>query len=179
MPARKTLERLASLLGQATEEARASVHSLRASTTEVSDLADALRRASEESAAACPLRFKLTVEGAVKEMRPIVRDEVYRIGYEAIRNAFHHSGGTEVQVVLTYAHSLDLLVRDNGKGIDPDIAAKGKVGHFGLTGMQERAVRIGAKLTICGSANAGTKLELIVPGHVVFSRTRIAAGKTV
>jgi ligand-binding sensor domain-containing protein/signal transduction histidine kinase len=177
MPARTTLEKLSSLLGQATEEARASLHSMRASTTEVNDLADALRRASEESAAAYPLRFKLTVKGAVKEMHPIVRDEVYRIGYEAIRNAFHHSGGTEVLVVLTYAHSLDLLVCDNGKGIDPNIAAKGKARHFGLTGMQERAVRIGAKLTISSSANAGTKLELIVPGHVVFSRARIAAGK--
>ncbi len=133
--------------------------------------ADALRRASEESAAACPLRFKFMVEGAVKEMHPIVRDEVYRIGYEAIRNAFHHSGGTEVQVVLTYAHSLDLIVRDDGKGIDPDIAVKGKAGHFGLAGMQEPAVRIAAKLTICGSANAGTKLELIVPGYVVFTNT--------
>jgi signal transduction histidine kinase/streptogramin lyase len=177
-PARKTMERLAKLLGQAMQEARASLLSLRASTTETNDLADGLRRAGEESAVASPLRFRLTVEGAVKEMHPIVRDEVYRIGYEAIRNAFHHSGGAEVQVVLTYGHSLELVVRDDGKGIDPDIAAKGKPGHFGLTGMQERAVRIGAKMTICSSSNAGTKLELIVPGQVVFSRTRVALVKT-
>jgi signal transduction histidine kinase len=177
-PARKTMERLAKLLGQAMQEARASLLSLRASTTQTNDLADGLRRAGEESAVASPLRFSLTVEGAVKEMHPIVRDEVYRIGYEAIRNAFHHSGGTEVQVVLTYGHSLELVVRDDGKGIDTGIAANGKPGHFGLTGMQERAVRIGAKMTICSSSNAGTKLELIVPGQVVFSRTRAALVKT-
>src|SRR5262249_16473060 len=120
------------------------------------------RRACEESATAYPLRFTFKVEGDVKEMHPIVRDEVYRIGYEAIRNAFHHSEGAEVQVVLTYAHSLELIVRDDGKGFDPDIADKGKPWHFGLTGMQERAARIGAKLAISSSANAGTKLELIV-----------------
>jgi signal transduction histidine kinase len=177
-PARNTMERLAKLLGQAMQEARASLLSLRTSATETNDLADGLRRAGEESAVASPLRFRLTVKGAIKEMHPIVRDEVYRIGYEAIRNAFHHSGGTEVQVVLTYGHSLELVVGDDGKGIDPDIAAKGKPGHFGLTGMQERAVRIGAKMTICSSSNAGTKLELIVPGQVVFSRIRVAVEKT-
>jgi signal transduction histidine kinase/ligand-binding sensor domain-containing protein len=178
VPARKTLEKLATMLGQAMQEARASLLSLRTSTTEANHLADGLRRAGEESATAYPLRFTFMVEGTVKEMHPVVRDEVYRIGYEAIRNAFHHSGGTEVQVVLSYTHSLELIVRDDGKGIDPDIAVKGKPSHFGLTGMQERAVRIGAKLSISSSANTGTKLELIVPGHVIFSRPRLGLGKT-
>jgi len=144
------------------------LQSLRASATEVNDLAEGLRRAGEESAAGCPLQFKLTVKGASRDMHPIVRDEVYRIGYEAIRNAFRHSGGSKVETVLTYAHSLELLVRDDGKGIDHEIVANGKPGHFGLTGMQERAVRIGAKVTICSSANEGTKVELIVPGQIVF-----------
>ena len=71
-------------------------------------------------------------------MHPIVRDEVYRIGYEAIRNASIHSGGAKVEVVLTYARSLELLVRDDGKGIDPDTVVHGKPGHFGLTGMHDR-----------------------------------------
>ena len=175
---RRTLEKLATLLGQAMQEARDSLLSLRTSTTETNDLADGLRRAGEECAAAYPLRFTLRVEGAVKEMHPVVRDEIYRIGYEAIRNAFHHSGGAEVRVVLTYAHSLELVVRDDGKGIDPDIAVNGKPWHFGLAGMQERAVRIGAKLSISSSANGGTRLELIVPGHIVFSRSRVGLGKT-
>jgi signal transduction histidine kinase len=80
---------------------------------------------------------------------------------------------------LTYALSLELIVRDDGRGIDPDIAAKGKPRHFGLTGTQERAERIGAKLTISSSANAGTELKLIVPGQVAFLRPRVGLGRTV
>ena len=71
-------------------------------------------------------------------------------------------------MVLIYAHSLELRVSDNGKGMDAEIAAKGKQGHFGLTGMQERAMRIGAHLTIRSSGSAGTEVELIVPGRIVF-----------
>jgi len=169
---RETLEKLSGWLAQAVQEARASLLSLRVSATEANDLAEALHRAGEESVAAYPVQFTLTVEGSAKEMHPIVRDEVYRIGYEAIRNASIHSGGTKVEVVLTYAHFLSLLVRDDGKGMDPDVTAKGKPGHFGLTGMQERATRIGAKLTIRSSPLAGTEVELMVPGKIVFRERR-------
>jgi signal transduction histidine kinase len=131
-------------------------------------LAEALQNGGEECVAAHPVQFNLMVKGTVKEMHPVVRDEVYRIGYEAIRNAAAHSGGSKVEVVLTYANCLELRVSDNGKGIDPDIAAKGKPGHFGLTGMQERAARIGAHLTIRSSGSAGSEVELMVPGRIVF-----------
>jgi signal transduction histidine kinase len=176
---RAVLEKLTEWLGNAMQEARASLLSLRASATEVNDLAEALQSAGEECVAAYPIQFTLVIEGTVKDMHPIVRDEVYRIGYEAIRNAGAHSGGTKVKVVLTYAHSLELRVSDNGKGIDPDIIARGKPGHFGLTGMQERATRIGANLTIRSSRTAGTEVELIVPGRIVFREKRSLLEKTI
>jgi signal transduction histidine kinase len=169
---RETLRKLSAWLGQATEEARASLLSLRAPATQVNDLAEALHRAGAECAAAGALQFTLTVKGAVREMHPIVRDEVYRIGYEAIRNASIHSGGAKVEVVLTYARSLGLLVRDDGKGIDPDTVVHGKPGHFGLTGMQERATRIGARMTVRSAVNAGTEVDLTVPGHIGFRQRR-------
>jgi signal transduction histidine kinase/ligand-binding sensor domain-containing protein len=162
------LEKLARWLDKAMQEARASLLSLRTSTTETNDLAEALRHQGEECAAAHPVQFNLVVAGTAKEMHPIVRDEVYWIGYEAIRNAAAHSGGSRVEVVLTYANCLELRVSDNGKGIDLDIATKGKPGHFGLTGMRERATRIGAHLTIRSSGHAGTEVELMVPGRIAF-----------
>jgi signal transduction histidine kinase len=113
--------------------------------------------------------FSFTVEGAAQEMHPIVRDEIYRIGYEAIRNACSHSEGTSVEVDLRYARDLILRVRDNGRGIAPDVLTKGKRDHFGLNGMQERADRMGAKL-IFHSKNPGTEVELIVPGNLGFRR---------
>jgi len=168
-----TLEKLSKWLAQAMREARASLLSLRASTTETNDLSAALNRAGEECAAVHPIRFSLVVEGATKEMHPVVRDEVYRIGYEAIRNACTHSGGNGVEVTLSYARDLELRIRDNGKGIDQEIVGKGRPGHFGLAGMQERATRIGGKLSIRSSASAGTEVELIVAGQIVYRRKRI------
>ena len=109
--------------------------------------------------------------GNAREMHPIVRDEMYRIGYEAIRNACTHSGASRLEVELKYADDLALRVGDNGTGIDPAIADKGKDGHFGLQGMRERAARIGGKLTLLSSSNSGTEIKLMVPGRIVFRKT--------
>ena len=108
--------------------------------------------------------------GDAKEMHPIVRDEIYRIGYEAIRNACMHSGASQLEVELRYANDLALRVGDNGTGIDPTIADGGKDGHFGLQGMRERAARIGGKLTLGSSSNSGTEITLIVPGGIIFRK---------
>lgn len=80
-----------------------------------------------------------------------------------------------MEVTLSYANDLSIRVRDNGKGIDPLIAAKGKEGHFGLQGMRERADRIGAKLTITTSPDSGTEIVLVVPWRIVFRHSRALA----
>ena len=170
---RSAVEQLSVWLGRATEEGRAALNSLRTSTTETNDLAEALRRAIEECRIHSFMEASFAVVGAVSEMHPIVRDEVYRIGYEAIRNACVHSQATRLQVELTYAEDLVLRVRDNGVGIDPAIASEGKEGHFGLRGMRERAGRIMAKLTVETSASSGTEIKLVVPGSIIY-RSRIA-----
>ena len=166
---RQALEKLSAWLGRATEEGRAALNSLRTSTTEVNDLAGAFRRAIEECRIHSSMEASLHVTGEVQEMHPIVRDEVYRIAYEAIRNACVHSHATQLKVELTYAKDLSLSVRDNGAGIDPDIVHRGKQGHFGLQSMRERAARIVGQLTIEGSANAGTEIRLVVPGGIIYS----------
>src|SRR6201986_3056790 len=97
-----------------------------------------------------------SVVGVAKEMHPIARDEIYRIGYEAIRNACEHSSASELDVHLNYADALTLQINDNGAGIEPAIVSEGRAGHFGLQGMRERAERIGSKLTLASSPNAGT-----------------------
>jgi signal transduction histidine kinase len=137
---------------------------------EGNDLAEAFRRAGEECVFERPIEFNVSVEGSCQEMHPVVRDEVYRIGYEAIRNACTHSGAKLVTAELSYLDDLTLRVRDNGKGIEPDMAATGKNGHFGLVGMYERASRIRGKLTISSTAGSGTDVELVVPRSIVFER---------
>jgi signal transduction histidine kinase len=157
-------------LGQATREGRATVNALRASTAEQNDLADALRRAMDDCQRQGSLEPSLTVTGDPREMHPVVRDEVYRMGYEAIRNACTHSRGTRLEVGLHYAQDLTLRVTDNGVGIDPAVAGSGKDGHFGLQGMRERAARIGATLKVASSADTGTEIVVIVPGRAIFRK---------
>src|SRR6267142_450158 len=156
---------------RAIQEGRAALNSLRTSTTQRNDLADALRRVTENGFVPRSMRVTFSVVGDARDMHPVVRDEVYRIGYEAIRNACLHSSATQLEIELVYAQELTLRVRDNGVGIDTAIADKGRDGHFGLQGMRERAARIGGTLSMMTSAS-GTDIKLIVPGGIIFRTIR-------
>ena len=165
---RATMRRVSQWLGQATQEGRAALSSLRVSVTSRNDLAEAFRRAADDCLIHRAMEVNLSVIGEPREMHPIARDEVYRIGYEAIRNACSHSGGTRLTIQLTFAQDLSLRVSDNGTGMDIRIAEHGKDGHFGLRGMHERAARIGGKISISSSAESGTDISLVVPGKIIF-----------
>ena len=63
-----------------------------------------------------------------------------------------------------------LRVRDDGKGIDPEVlAAQGIEGHYGLRGMPERAAVIGGNLTVWSEVGAGTEVELRLPAATVYA----------
>jgi len=166
---RQAMEKLSLWLGQATQEGRAALNSLRTSTTEANELGEALRRATEKDLAPETTDISFKVLGKVQEMRPMVRDEVYRIGYEAIRNALSHSKGSHLDVELKYGQDLSVRVRDDGIGMDPSLVTKRKDEHFGLVGMTERAARIGGQLTMT-SSTSGTEILLTVPGEIVFRK---------
>src|SRR4030095_5410361 len=147
-------ERLESVIDQAERaivEGRDAVQGLRATTIEDNDLALAIRTLGEELAAAesGPRRpdFTVEVEGAPRNLHPILRDEVYRIVGEAMRNAFRHSDAQRIEVEIHYdERQFRLRVRDNGKGIAPKlIGDDGREGHFGLRGMRERAQLLGGE----------------------------------
>jgi signal transduction histidine kinase len=168
----RALEKLSEWLTRATEEGRAALHSLRTSTTETNELAAALRQALDSCSDESSMVAEFELNGEAREMHPIVRDEVYLIGYEAIRNAYMHSAGSRLHVQLTYGDYLSLSIRDDGTGIDPSIAVAGKAGHFGVPSMRERAARIGARLTIETTSNSGTDVKIVVPGKLAFSKAR-------
>jgi signal transduction histidine kinase/ligand-binding sensor domain-containing protein len=168
---RRAMEKLSVWLESAMQEGRAALNSLRTGTTQTNDLAAALRRVTEDGLIPSSMAVTFSVIGDAREMHPIVRDEIYRIGYEAIRNACTHSGASRLEVELRYTRDLTLRVDDNGTGIDPVIADLGKDGHFGLQGMRERAARIGGKLALGSSPNSGTEIKLVVPGSIIFRKT--------
>jgi signal transduction histidine kinase len=113
--------------------------------------------------------FRIVVEGQRKPLHPLLRDEVYRIVREALINAFRHARAKNIEVEVNYSSSqLRILVRDDGCGIDPQVLRSGRDGHWGLSGMRERAEQVGARLHVYSNRAAGTEVELSVPGHVAF-----------
>ena len=154
---------------QAITEGREAVQGLRASTVERNDLAVAIKTLGEELAAESGKRASVElcvgVEGTPRALHPIVRDEIYRIGSEALRNAFRHAEAKQIEVELRYdERQLRLRVRDDGKGIDAEfLTAEGRTGHFGLHGMRERAKLMRGNLTVWTALGSGTEIELSVP----------------
>ena len=148
---------------------------LRASTLERNDLAIAIRTlgdalASDATALKRP-DFSVAVEGETRDLHPIVRDEIYKIAAEALRNAFRHADAERVEVEIRYDdEQFRLRVRDDGKGIDAKVLAnQGLDGHYGLRGMPERAGVIGGKLAVWSELGAGTEIELRLPASIVYA----------
>ncbi|HEU4530444.1 MAG TPA: triple tyrosine motif-containing protein, partial [Steroidobacteraceae bacterium] len=161
---RRAMEQLSAWLGQAVKEGREALRALRGPAEGLDDLAAALKRAAESTQIDGSMQIVCATSGQPRELHPIVADEVYRIGYEAIRNACMHSGASKLDIEVAYDGDFTLRVSDNGKGIADEVSARGKEGHFGLRGMRERAAHIGAGLTVRKPAvGNGTRVELIVP----------------
>jgi len=168
-PAKPLIKRVLGLMGRVIDEGRNAVRGLRSPQGNLHDLGQAFARFPQELGAGEEFEFRVIVEGMPRLLHPIIRDEVYRISRESFVNAFRHSHASKIEIDVNYsAHSLRVLVRDNGCGIDPQVLRAGRDGHWGLPGMRERAERVGAELKVWSRAAAGTEVELIVPGRIAF-----------
>jgi len=163
-PAGLSLARALQLMGEAIEEDRNAVRELRASPADSHDLEQAFSRIRRELVIEGQVDFCVAVAGRPRPLHPIIRDEVYRIGREALMNAFRHSGARAVEVDLEYtARYLRLVVRDNGCGIDPRVLRTGREGHGGLSGMRERLALYGGALRIDSRKSVGTTVTVSFP----------------
>jgi PAS domain S-box-containing protein len=159
------LERILQLMNQGVKEGRDAIQGLRASDSDNSDLVLALSRIRQELLEVQPeIDVRVSVAGQPQQFPAEIQDEIYRIGKEALANAFSHSGAKRVELELEYSgRELQMWIRDNGRGIDPQVLEKGRDGHWGLAGMRERAARIGGRLNILSRATAGTEIQLSIP----------------
>lgn len=168
-PVLPALNRVLELMGHVVDEGRNTLRGLRSSIENPQDLKNSFSRIPEELGMREEIDFRVVVEGATMPLRSAIRDDVYSIGREALVNAYRHSEASRIEVQLDYAPSLlRILVRDDGRGIDTKVIESGRDGHWGLSGMRERAGRIGARLKVMSRAGAGTEVELRVPGNVAF-----------
>ena len=175
--ARRVLEDALDRASQAIAEGRDAIGSLRMSTIEKNDLAVAIKTIAEELARAQDNQgstpFQVLVEGTPRELHPILRDEVYRLATEAMRNAFRHAEAKNLEVEIRYDEEyFRVRVRDDGKGIPSDVlSGDGRQGHYGLPGMRERAKLVGGKLTIWTELDGGTEIELTIPGASAYVKS--------
>jgi signal transduction histidine kinase/streptogramin lyase len=168
-PAKSLLRHVQQLMSRVIDEGRNAVRGLRAAPESGDDLEQAFARIPGEMGASDGVAFRVFVDGQPHPLHPLIRDEMYRIGREAAVNAFRHSDGSRIEIELEYSlHYVRMLVRDDGRGIDEHVLRAGRDGHWGLSGMRERAQRIGASLKVWSRAGAGTEVELLVPNHVAF-----------
>jgi signal transduction histidine kinase/ligand-binding sensor domain-containing protein len=119
-------------------------------------------------------RLRVRESGRRRDVAPVVHVELLRIGQEAVTNAYRHSQATRISVdILHRPQNIRMRIRDDGNGIPLAVAAAGgRDGHFGLTGMRERARKLGARLSIGTAKGGGTAVDLLIPASVAYARGR-------
>ncbi len=168
---------------RAITESQVAIEGLRDAHVAENDLAQLLRATGEELVASQSAdhdapTFGLTVEGERRTLVPVTRDQVYRIAREVLRNAFRHAHARRIEAEILYdEHQFRLRVRDDGKGMDPQVLEKGgRAGHWGLLGVRERAQQMGAKLDLWSEAGAGTEVQLTVAAAIAYEKAPDRSG---
>jgi signal transduction histidine kinase/streptogramin lyase len=169
-PARQIFEEALKQSDQVMLEGRELVLDLRETVSEPSDLPTAFADFGDGMRKGASCDFKVVVNGTVRPLHPVVLEELFKVGKEALGNAFRHSGAHSVETELNYERSeLRIRVRDDGTGIDSAILRQGhREGHFGLPGMRERAQKVGAHLDVWSRSGAGTEVEVRIPAGVAY-----------
>jgi signal transduction histidine kinase len=159
---------------QAIVEGRDAIHDLRSSAPAALSLAEEITSLGEELVAKDrnedPVQFRVVIEGSAQTLHPNVHVEIVRIAREGLRNAFGHSQARRIETEVAYSNNLfRLRIRDDGKGIDPEVWNRGeRIGHWGLAGMRERAERLGGKLEVWSEPGAGTEVDLRIPASIAY-----------
>ena len=164
---------------EAIAESQDAIRGLRSEQMAQNDLAQLLTAMVNELASSQDANHnvpsvRVIVEGEPRTLLPAIQDEVYRIAREVLRNVFQHASAHQIEAELRYdEHAFRLRIRDDGKGIEPEVLKQGKrAGHWGLPGVWERARRIGAKLEVWSDAGAGTEVQLTVPAALAYETSR-------
>lgn len=122
-------------------------------------------------------RFAASIHGKPRPVCPKVRSEVHAIVREALFNAARHARANLVEFIMDYrADRLVVLVRDDGCGMAPALSAgTGRPRHFGIVGMRERAVAIGAAWRLDSAPGKGTSVHLEIAAELAYPGRRSAA----
>jgi ligand-binding sensor domain-containing protein/signal transduction histidine kinase len=141
-------------------DARQSIWALRSQDSGETTLPVRLRR-MVEAEGGHGLEAKFSIFGAYRPMPPGTEREFLRVAQEAIHNVKKHAGAWHLSVQLEYGpNEVALEVRDDGRGFAANRKPESTSGHYGLTGMKERAAAIGGTLEVSSEPGAGTTVRL-------------------
>jgi ligand-binding sensor domain-containing protein/signal transduction histidine kinase len=162
LEATQQVDRTRALVREGLADARRSIWDLRADGTQATlplRLTNLIQQSSTED-----LNTNIDIGGTYRALPPALENEVLRIAQEALANVVRHSGATRVELDLRYhPNELTLTISDNGVGFQSTDTTLPAQGHFGLQGMRERAVQIGATLNVESSPESGTTVTLCAP----------------
>lgn len=153
---------------QAVAEGRQVLSLLRSTAPEPYDFVDGLLRLGKAEVDK-DTEFVVNVVGRQRELRPQAWAEVYRICREAVANAARHASARSVRLTLSFLADLEVTIVDDGCGMSSALISNGREDHFGLQGMRERALILGARLAFEGGPGIGTTVRLNVPGAAAYA----------
>jgi signal transduction histidine kinase len=169
-PAKPILRHALDLIRKGINEGRATLLGLRSPALLEASLEKALCDVRNDFAPSVRARFRMVILGETKALEPAVQEQVFWIAREALLNALRHSEASSVEVEIEYLQrKLRVVVRDNGKGIDPQAWQSDENLHWGLTGMRERAASIGAEVRVWSNQGEGTEVGISVPIRSVYA----------
>jgi ligand-binding sensor domain-containing protein/signal transduction histidine kinase len=158
--AAKQLDLTRSYVREGLADARQSIWALRTQDSGETTLPVRLRRIVE-AAEGSGLESRFSVFGAYRPLPAETERELLRVAQEAVHNVKKHAGASQLSVQLEYGPAtIALEVRDNGRGGAVDQKPESLRGHFGLTGMRERAAAMGGTLEVSGGPGEGTTVRL-------------------
>jgi signal transduction histidine kinase/ligand-binding sensor domain-containing protein len=170
-PTRQSMQKALTTANQVLVEGRDRVRDLRSEATSTHELSMRLSSCGEELRQDHNIAFKLTIVGSVRTLNPIVGDEAYWIGREALLNAFRHSQASTIELEIIYGFAnLRLSIRDDGRGIDQETLNSAIPDHWGRSGMRERAEKFGGQLSLWSRPGAGTEVDLTIPSRFAYPR---------
>jgi signal transduction histidine kinase/ligand-binding sensor domain-containing protein len=167
--AKTALERALALSRSAIGGGRLTLQSLRRHPVTGSALVESLRQTADAYSEKTLSTVEYRIDGEEQLLHPQVAEDLSELGQEALRNALKYAGRGIVKVRLRFGPSaFELMVRDEGPGMAEEIQRAGIPGHYGLTGMRERAARIAGEFSIISAPMQGTTVQVAVPASRAY-----------
>jgi signal transduction histidine kinase/ligand-binding sensor domain-containing protein len=159
--AAKQLDMTRGYVREGLADARQSIWALRSQDSGETALPVRLRR-MVEAAQGAGLQATVNIFGAYRPLDAEMEREILRVAQEAIHNVKKHAGAKNLFVQLEYGpNRIVLEVRDDGRGFVAAADHRSPAGHYGLTGMRERAAAIGGTLEVTSEQEIGTTVRLV------------------